>query len=195
MSNAWITSDHHFHHHNILSFRNDEGNLIRPGFTDVHHMNEHMIERWNSVVKTHDKVYHLGDIVMKTGAWAFEEIIPRLNGTIVLIKGNHDRAKINTYAHYFKDVRSEVHMKTSEGDMVVFTHRPIRIGPGLEEHLESRILFNVHGHIHGHIIEDPHYINVCVEVTDYTPVSWNEMHSRLLELRKRIRKGSTADEN
>ncbi len=31
--------------------------------------------------------------------------------------------------------------------------------------------FNVHGHIHQNKMEDPHYINVSVEVRDYTPVN------------------------
>lgn len=176
--NTWFISDTHFHHANILNFKDDNGNLIRPGFANAEEMNEYMIEKWNSVVKPEDKVYHLGDVVMKTGAWAFE-IINRLNGNIVLIKGNHDRARLNIYANHFKDVRSEIHMKTGEGDMVVFTHRPIRLS-GMDSYA-----FNVHGHIHQNIIDDYRYINMSVEAIDYTPVNWNELSRHILE-RKRL---------
>lgn len=141
-------------------------------------MNEYMVNKWNSVVRPGDKVYHLGDVVMKTGAWAFE-IINRLNGNIVLIKGNHDRARLNVYANHFKDVRSEIHMKTGEGDMVVFSHRPIRLA-GMDS-----LTFNVHGHIHQNIIDDMRYINMSVEAINYTPVNWNDLSRHILE-RKRI---------
>jgi calcineurin-like phosphoesterase family protein len=32
---------------------------------------------------------------------------------------------------------------------------------------------NVHGHIHARRINDPRYINVCVEQINYTPVSYD----------------------
>lgn len=180
---TWFISDNHFYHSNILNFTDDTGDLIRPGFENMEHMNEHMVEKWNSVVGKNDKVYHLGDVVMKTGAWAFE-ILDRLNGERVLIRGNHDKAKLNIYARYFKDVRSEIHMKTSERDMVIFTHRPIRIAGDDKEFVE-RNTFNVHGHIHQNIIDDFRYINVSVEAIDYTPVSWHEIDKHILQ-RKRL---------
>lgn len=180
---TWFISDNHFHHANILRFKGDDGNLIRPGFKDVEDMNEFMVEKWNSVVGENDKVYHLGDVVMKSASWAFE-ILDRLNGEKVLIRGNHDKAKLSVYAKYFKDVRSEIHMKTSEGDMVIFTHRPIRIAGDDKEFVE-RNTFNVHGHIHQNLIDDFRYINISVEVIDYTPITWHEIDKHILE-RKRL---------
>ena len=179
---TWFISDNHFHHSNILHFTADDGSLIRPGFQDVNHMNELMVEKWNSVVGKNDKVYHLGDVVMKTGAWAFD-ILNQLNGDKILIRGNHDKAKLHIYAKHFKDVRSEIHMKTSEGDMVIFTHRPIRISGGDKE-FTIRNTFNVHGHIHQNIINSLRYINVSVEAIDYTPVSWQEIDKNILERNK-----------
>lgn len=178
MMNTWFISDNHFWHANILNFKDDNGNFIRPGFADVDEMNQYMIDKWNSVIKPGDKLYHLGDVVMKTGAWAFE-FLSELNGRKILIKGNHDRARLNIYARYFDDVRSEIHMKSSEGDMVVFTHRPIRLS-GMDSYT-----FNVHGHIHQNLIEDYRYINMSVEVIDYTPVNWHELDKNILE-RKRL---------
>ena len=62
MTDIWLISDTHFNHRNILTFKDDDGNLIRPNFTNVHDMDEHMVECWNSVVKDGDIVYHLGDV-------------------------------------------------------------------------------------------------------------------------------------
>ena len=61
----WVISDTHFDHANILNFTDAVGKPTR-NFADVEAMNEHMIERWNSVVKPGDKVYHLGDVLFGT---------------------------------------------------------------------------------------------------------------------------------
>jgi calcineurin-like phosphoesterase family protein len=51
-------------------------------------MNKVMIERWNEKVKPEDTVYHLGDFSMSMRG--LDYIVHSLNGTKVLIKGNHD---------------------------------------------------------------------------------------------------------
>lgn len=75
------TSDHHFHHRGII-------NLVRDEFPDLEAMHEHLIERWNSVVKPDDDVFHLGDFAFKPAH--VQGIVARLNGNIHLIGGNHD---------------------------------------------------------------------------------------------------------
>lgn len=168
MSKTWFTSDHHFHHANILTFKDEEGAPIRPGFTSLNHMNEYMVEKWNSVIKPQDKVYHLGDILMGSSIESFR-ILERLNGRKVLIKGNHDTAKIHRYTEHFTDIRSEIHKKTSDGDKIIFTHRPILLGEGTDN------IWNVHGHLHQRELADNQYLNICVEHWDYTPIEWNEI--------------------
>jgi len=181
---TWFTSDQHFFHSNILTFKNSAGGLIRPGFDDVFHMNEVMVERWNAVVGFNDKVYHLGDFSMGTSHRNIS-IASRLNGDKVLIKGNHDNAKLKIYSEFFRDIRSEVHLKTPEGDIVVFTHRPIRFdAPNAESNI---VHFNVHGHLHQNEVADPRYINVCVEHTNYTPVSWEELLLLISRRKKQLR--------
>jgi len=172
--NTFFISDSHFNHARILTFLDKEGNRIR-NFNDVNEMNEFMIEKWNSVVGKNDKVYHLGDINMKNSRESFD-FMNKLNGEKILIKGNHDSAKIDVYVQYFRDIRSDLRLKTGDGNEVVFTHRPIRMNDlGFDE----MIPFNVHGHTHQNIIPDVRYINVCVENINYTPVSWNEIVAKI----------------
>jgi calcineurin-like phosphoesterase family protein len=52
-------------------------------------MNASMVGAWNGVVAPGDTVYYLGDFAMQPQLVA--EILPQLNGTKVLIAGNHDR--------------------------------------------------------------------------------------------------------
>ena len=60
----WIISDTHLLHENILKFKDGAtGNLVRGNkFSNVNEMDEFILEKWNSVVKPGDIVYHLGDV-------------------------------------------------------------------------------------------------------------------------------------
>ena len=172
MHNIFFASDHHFGHANILNFLAD-GHPLRV-FDHVDHMNEHMIEQHNKVVRPEDKTYFLGDVAMGSAGLRY---LDRMNGTKVLIKGNHDRDKLSNYAKYFKDVRA-----THLVDKMVLSHVPI--------HPQSLVRWNrnVHGHLHSNrIMNDsgrainPHYLCVCMEQIDYTPISLEEVRKRFDE--------------
>ena len=78
----FVTSDTHFGHANIIKYCN------RP-FSNTHEMNERLIANWNDVVSPGDVIYHLGDFGFGLGV--IRKIIPKLNGRIKFIWGNHDR--------------------------------------------------------------------------------------------------------
>lgn len=162
---TFLISDTHFGHANILTFKDKDGKPIRP-FQSLEQMNETMIDNWNRVVSPVDKVYHLGDVLF-TKKW-LDLIMPRLNGTKVLIKGNHDNLKLSQYAQYFKDVRAYWVL-----DKLVLSHVPIH-----PESL-SRWKANVHGHLHNNTLTDPRYINVSVERINYTPINFEEIHDEI----------------
>lgn len=87
----FFTSDLHFGHENVIRFDN------RP-FNTVAEMDEEMIKRWNAKVGKGDIVYILGDFIWKAATNEAVSIIRRLNGQIILIKGNHDRFLHNAAA-------------------------------------------------------------------------------------------------
>lgn len=183
MSNIFLISDHHFGHNNILTFTRNDGSLLRD-FDSVEAMDEHMIEKHNSVVRPQDKVYFLGDVTMGKRGFAS---LARLNGEKVLIKGNHDKEKLSLYMQYFKDVRG-----SHQFDGMLLTHIPV--------HTNSlgRWPTNVHGHLHSNVVTkteiysngclgpgfsrevpDTSYFCVCVEQIDYTPVSLEDLKLRI----------------
>jgi calcineurin-like phosphoesterase family protein len=159
-------SDTHFGHANILKFHNSHGVYVRPGFKDVHEMDEHMIERWNAVVRPQDHVYHLGDVAMVANALP---LCKRLHGHKRLVRGNHDIFRTRLYlAAGFSEIYG---MRVLNNTML--THAPI--------HPDS--LGRFRGNLHGHIHEKPSpagpYYNVSVERINYTPITLEDAISRL----------------
>ena len=151
--NIFITADHHFNHKNIIAYCN------RP-FKTVEEMDNIMTEKWNNKVGKDDLVIHLGDFALgnkdKVG-----EIRKRLNGNIILIKGNHDRVNEG-----FIVVRDSIQIGN-----FLFSHRPIPKGE------IPKGCINVHGHIHEK--ESLSGINVSVEKTDYEPILFEELKKKM----------------
>lgn len=160
MGKIFIISDTHFSHSNILKFKDRKGAYFRGDlFKDEDHMNETMINNWNSVVSPEDKVYHLGDVYFGSGQKA-NDILHRLNGKKRLILGNHDNGRDQVLRAHFKKIL----LWRKWGDYgVIMSHIPLH-----ESCLGGFI--NIHGHIHQNSSPKGPYINACVEQNNYTPV-------------------------
>ena len=167
MTDIWVISDTHFGHSNILTFKDQEGNPVR-NFSSVEDMNETMIQRWNSVVKPGDKVYHLGDVFFGSKE-DFKLLWPKLNGSKRLVVGNHDDIKFLSSGGFFKEV-SMWRVFTEFGIILTHTpqHQSVLTGRG-------EGLINVHGHIHQNKSPEGPYKCVCVEQTDYYPVHLEDL--------------------
>jgi len=169
MTNIWFISDTHFQHANILKFTDNEGNLIR-NFSSVEEMDEHMVERWNSVVKPGDKVYHLGDVFMGNKE-TFVPLWKRLNGRKRLVLGNHDDAMF--FAQKALVDKIEVWRNFPEHGFIA-THIPLN-ECSMYFHRLGKEAFNVHGHLHNNASPTPRHINISVEQINYTPVHVEEL--------------------
>lgn len=184
MPATFVVSDTHFGHAGVCNFLRDDGvTKLRP-WTDPQEMDEYMIQAWNNVVKPRDKVYHLGDVVINRKAL---QTLNRLNGDKVLIRGNHDIFRDEEYQPYFRAIRA-YHVL----DGMILSHIP------LHESSLGRFGVNVHGHLHARRVllprgvdaktgttlysdkVDVRYHCVCVEQTDYRPISLEELRERVL---------------
>lgn len=143
---------------------------MRP-FSSVGEMDEFMVAQWNGVVKPQDKVYHLGDIVVKGQD---PSIIGRLLGHKRAVLGNHDHLDPAIYAKYFEKVCG-----ARELDHIMLTHIPIH-----PQSFAGKVRGNVHGHLHNNQhrlageLPCPPYLNVSVECVDYTPVNMDDVRKR-----------------
>jgi calcineurin-like phosphoesterase family protein len=162
MKNFFFVSDTHFQHENALRFTDKvNGNKMRD-FPDVATMDEYIIEKWNSVVKDGDHIYHLGDVTFGKVSRFIYEIAPRLKGKKRLIVGNHDNLNNQDFLKVFQKV---LFWRAFKDWGFVCTHVPLRV-----DQFRDKAVLNVHGHLHRNQIGEPPYLNICVENWDYTPV-------------------------
>lgn len=80
----FFTADTHFGHENIINY------CDRP-FDDAVQMDGTMRRSWNEKVPEDGLIFHLGDFAMKIGA--AKAMQPRLNGSMIMLKGNHDKTE------------------------------------------------------------------------------------------------------
>jgi calcineurin-like phosphoesterase family protein len=158
---TYFTSDTHFGHANIIKYCN------RP-FQTVDEMDTAMIERWNKVVHFGDKVYHLGDFCWKG---SIEIIRYKLNGTIYLIEGNHDKLS-EQQKRYFSWVRPYYELVLDKQRIVLF-HYAMRVW-----HRCERGSWHLFGHSHGGLPQYGKSIDVGVDVWDFAPVSMDQLDAK-----------------
>jgi calcineurin-like phosphoesterase family protein len=174
----FITSDQHFGHFKVIGYSG------RP-YTTVEEMNQALIDNHNSVVGQNDEVIHLGDFTMND-KYA-KGILDQLNGTHILIPGNHDKChpchkkKAKTKAEYmaygFKDIIVEQTIEIDGLGLVKFNHLPY-IDPGWDDARYSQFKpkpsgekYLFHGHVHNSWKTKGNMINLGVDVWDYKPVA------------------------
>ena len=166
MSDIWIISDTHFQHTNIV----DKFEPRRP-FDNVDHMDQTLVENWNTVVKPGDKVYHLGDVFFGSKD-SFKSLWPRLNGRKRLIVGNHDDVKFLASGSFFDKI---LLWRMFKDHSLLLTHVPVHPSSLKEGRFKGEEMINVHGHIHFHNPPKGPYVNVSCERIKYTPVHIEEV--------------------
>lgn len=172
MPAVYVISDSHFGHANILTFRRENGSLLRS-FSSCEEMDEHMVSCWNAVVRPQDHIYHLGDFAVKSAGLG---IAKRLNGHKRLVRGNHDIFPTSKYIEAgFKEIYG---VRVFED--LVLTHIPLH-----PESLKPKWT-NVHGHLHNNFSDEhwtPHlgarYFNVSTEIVAFTPITLEQIRERI----------------
>jgi calcineurin-like phosphoesterase family protein len=177
--NFFVISDTHFYHDNIVKYcgRAEQIAALTGGKANKYNHNSYMVDRWNSVVGPEDTILHLGDLYawFKDGRTKFEyNVLPRLNGEIYMIRGNHDKDTDQVYESMGITILKPFTDRWN-GKLVSFDHYPWQP----REFRENEI--RVHGHIHnngypktsnwqdGTEPTQPNQVNMSVEVVDYTP--------------------------
>lgn len=203
---VFLTADLHLNHENII--KEDFGPHARTQFSSVQEMNDTIISRWNEKVSADDTVYVLGDFALglpEIGA----QLIMSLPGKKILLMGNHDVPKIKDSngkkkpkpapitlqnLKYSLDLFEEVYsayetVKLQHGKYTfVMNHYP----PD-QESFAQREPHHIFLHAHNHNDKSYNLANmsrhipvydVGVDANDFSPISVEELYSRMLEWTK-----------
>jgi len=182
----YFTSDTHFGHAAVLDFCN------RP-FKDVRHMEEQLVKRINSRVKPTDTLVIVGDGFF-TSSGQRHKILEKINGTKILVQGNHDKGKTQikgfdltvqsmdlliagkrvSVSHYpFKPERFKLRMPWWKAllcdieNLVRFYHK----------RLKDEGQYLIHGHTHSRKRFEGRLLHVGCDAWDWYPVSITQIES------------------
>ena len=189
---VWFTSDPHYGHKNLItkhSFRH---------FTSVEEMNSELVRRWNALVKPTDTCFVLGDFSM--AKWAVREFAPQLQGTKILVAGNHDHVHGKTpevrnrraqlyydvgFAMVLDEFQLPVKVQSEDGELEHFRfllshYPPTGDTTGEDRFLERRPrvpegMILIHGHTHSRERVNAGAIHVGVDAWDFAPASMAEI--------------------
>lgn len=162
----YFTSDLHFGHLNIIKYCN------RP-FLSVEEMDNALIDNWNRRVNKNDTVYILGDF-MKNGDYkTINNYLLRLNGSKILILGNHDDyIKKNHELLYFSLVSNYEELEIEHKQIILF-HYPI-----IEWKNKNSGSICLHGHTHAkkrNCFNIKNLYDVGVDANTFSPITLQEI--------------------
>ena len=162
---TYITSDLHLMHKSICG--PDAFVNVRKQFADEVEMTEYLIKTHNEVVRKGDITYNLGDLSLNTKPKVVFDLLSRMNGRFIIVKGNHDSVKVlkylmnNNYELPSGGMKFEVHEVglriKRNGKSYHMTHYPLYIG-----HLRNN-LRSIHGHIHQTGSAHANHFNICID--------------------------------
>lgn len=171
---VYLCSDCHFNHQNILKYEPES----RP-FETVEEMNEVIINNWNSTVSPEDTVYVCGDLFMGP-LDQIKSILDRLNGKIILVRGNHDTTK---RIELFKEcgiIVKDIAYITYKGRFFILCHFPIASPEFIDMvRKDNSEVILCYGHIHskapkGYVDGTYH---VGLDTNNLTPISLEQIWS------------------
>jgi calcineurin-like phosphoesterase family protein len=154
MSKVYFISDPHFGHENMAKHR---------GFENADAQDSFIIDNWNKTVSKKDTVWLLGDITMEKSNYS--KYLPKLNGLINVVCGNHDLAQhTKELSKFVNKIGGAVKYKG-----FILTHIPIH------ESEINRFRGNIHGHVHEKSLSHVKYLNVSCEVLGYKPILFEDL--------------------
>ena len=160
LTKVYAYSDQHYGHQNIIKYCNRE-----EPTADLDAIS--MIKAHNEIITDKDIVIFVGDVSCSAyGTAILPKVIPKLKGTKILVRGNHDKQSAEWYKKIgFADVKDVLII-----DKFIFNHFPNL--PKVLEIAKERELTLIAGHTHKPF---PDYgdgiprINVAVDVIGKAP--------------------------
>ncbi len=184
---VFFTSDIHFGHKNVIEYE-DRGTLKSAlgyvRFKNTQEMDNYYIKKWNKKVKPDDIVFYLGDFAFGNQEY-WLSILERLNGTIHLIRGNHDcKMSLKFLLDNFESVSDlkEIYLIFADEKIsVTLCHYPLYVWNKL-----NYGAWHLFGHVHSKLVQIPNRpvnYNVGVDIWG-APVSAIELATKFYQAAK-----------
>ena len=130
---------------------NDRQFIYKPrGFSSIEEMNEAIVERHNKIVKPEDHVYLLGDLVLGDSLRNIE-FVKRLNGSLHLVRGNHDTDTrwdiYRTHLNNIVEMNNAIYLDYKKYHFYLSHYPTITSNNDYDKPLRQRLL-NICGHSH-----------------------------------------------
>ena len=157
MSRIMLGSDLHLGHRAIAKYR--------PIFETAEEHHETVFDNFATNINKRDSLILCGDVAF-TLEWLYRlKEIKCVKKTLII--GNHDTEREVSLRH-LAEVFDEISGLYSKRNCW-FSHAPIH-----PDEIRGK-KYNIHGHTHQYCIDDPRYINICLEHTNYKPISFEEL--------------------
>ena len=167
----FFTSDTHWGHFNISKY------CHRP-FNSRSEMDNALIDNWNKVVPPDGIVVHCGDFMLphKEDVKEYEKILKKLNGNILLCRGNHDRIPLSIEPQGKLIAVVDIAMVYADKVKIMASHYPMLAYPadyqvfGHIHTLSNGICYGIDGDVNNRMRKTQY--DVGVDQNGYKPVSY-----------------------
>ena len=167
----FFTSDTHWGHFNISKY------CHRP-FNSRSEMDNALIDNWNKVVPQDGIVVHCGDFMLphKEDVKEYEKILKKLNGNILLCRGNHDRIPLSIEPQGKLIAVVDIAMAYVDKVKIMASHYPMLAYPadyqvfGHIHTLSNGICYGIDGDVNNRMRKTQY--DVGVDQNGYKPVSY-----------------------
>lgn len=195
MGRIFVTSDLHIGH--------DQDFLYEPrGFVGFKEHDKMLVDNWNSVVKSEDTIYVLGDVMLsnKLDDEPFQyglNVLRQLNGRLIILRGNHDSEQRIELYKKCENVESAgdaaLYLKYPEigGYTFYMSHYPTIVTHKKLKRVKDAII-NLHGHTHQkeHFfnidgVDNPFMYCVCLDAHNHKPVLLDDVIEEIKDKRGR----------
>lgn len=175
----FFTADTHFTGSNIANIMKYNNISYNPPVNSASAFDETIIENWNRAVGKDDIIYVVGDFGFFRTTEDVDKLLTRLNGTKILIAGNHDNNTIQRAKgwNYVKD-RKVIKIKyKDEWNRVLFQEVVMDHYAGKVWYHSGHGSWQLHGHSHNTLPDDPHSFqcDVGVDAWNKTPVCFSQI--------------------
>jgi calcineurin-like phosphoesterase family protein len=175
--NIFFTSDLHFGHEGIIQFAG------RP-FNNSTDMDSRLIRNWNEKVPAEGLVFVLGDIGFAP-AKRIREIFGSLNGTKILIRGNHDsNYGDKLLGDLFEEIYDLLYIRIQDQNSSRYTYIVLSHYPMIDWQSSFHGSWQLFGHLHTRDIPEFNTLkshlfskqyDVGVDNNQFRPISFEEL--------------------